>query len=180
MPVTHPQLHIVFAISALLANHHLLPVYGSIPCSNVSWMLQCSVDSASGPPCSECALHGRECVFDERLDKRRKVAREQTEELLRKTQEERNHARGCLEYLLNAIRYSDRADVDALIDAIRDGATDNQIPMLIAQITHLSPTSYVSDSPEWYVRPDRIADGVPDGVADGVTDNMLDGYGSQP
>jgi hypothetical protein len=131
--------------------------------------IKCSVDG-TGPPCTECALHGRECIFDEKQDKRRKVAREQIVEDLKRTQNDLKNARGYLEYLIDAIRYSNRDDVYALVDAIRSGASDEQIPDLILQLTRFPPKIAFSNPADGYPRYSKMLDGGADGTPDGLPD----------
>ncbi|KAL2854445.1 hypothetical protein BJY01DRAFT_243583 [Aspergillus pseudoustus] len=131
--------------------------------------IKCRVDG-SGPPCTECALHGRECIFDERQDKRRKVAREQIIEDLKRTQDELTYARGYLEYLLEAIRNGAPQDVYELVNAIRGGVADEQIPALISQITRISPKFDISHPSDGYSRYSQMLDGGQDDTPDGTPD----------
>ncbi|RHZ56241.1 hypothetical protein CDV55_104401 [Aspergillus turcosus] len=97
-------------------------VVGYLPCAQ-----------STGSPCSECALHGRDCIIDEFADKRRKVARDRVEEELA-------YYRGFLEQLLEAIRHGNRADIDAIINVIRSGASEKEIRLAVARLLDLEPT----------------------------------------
>ncbi|KAF4210486.1 hypothetical protein CNMCM8980_004070 [Aspergillus fumigatiaffinis] len=88
-------------------------------------VLKCSANS-TGAPCSECALHGRDCIIDEYADKRRKVARD-------RVQEELAYYREFVQQLLAAIRHGKRTDVDAIINVIRSGASLEKIHLIVAQ-----------------------------------------------
>ncbi|GKZ37299.1 hypothetical protein AbraIFM66950_008785 [Aspergillus brasiliensis] len=85
----------------------------------------CSADT-TGTPCAECALHDRECVIDEFADKRRKVA-------AKRAQEDLKYYRGFVEQLLEALRYSDHATIDGILDVIRSGATHDEIRAVLAR-----------------------------------------------
>ncbi|KAE8155393.1 hypothetical protein BDV40DRAFT_283838 [Aspergillus tamarii] len=84
---------------------------------------KCSADT-TGPPCAECALHGRDCVIDEFADKRRKVA-------ARRAQEELRYYRGFVEQLLKAIRHGEGTDVEAIVAVIRSGASHDEIRAVV-------------------------------------------------
>ncbi|KAE8388918.1 hypothetical protein BDV23DRAFT_102844 [Aspergillus alliaceus] len=84
---------------------------------------KCSADT-TGPPCAECALHGRDCVVDEFADKRRKVA-------ARRAQEELGYYRGFVEQLLKAIRCGEETDVQAIVAVIRSGASHDEIRAVV-------------------------------------------------
>ncbi|KAI2889041.1 hypothetical protein CBS63078_10333 [Aspergillus niger] len=86
---------------------------------------QCSADT-TGTPCAECALHDRECVIDEFADKRRKVA-------AKRAQEDLKYYRGFVEQLLEALRSSDCATIDGILDVIRSGATHDEIRAVLAR-----------------------------------------------
>ncbi|KKK19534.1 hypothetical protein ARAM_006861 [Aspergillus rambellii] len=107
---------------------------------------KCSADN-TGTPCTECALHNRECIIDEFADKRRKVA-------AKRAQEDLKYFRGFLEQLLEAIRYGDRTNVEILIEAIRTGASHEEIHSVISKFSNIQskielkiPTSVQSDLP---------------------------------
>jgi hypothetical protein len=82
--------------------------------------LQCS----TGNPCTECAAHDRECVYDESADKRRKVA-------AKRAQEQLEYYKGILERLLESIRYCERAEIEQIIAVIRGGASLDDISTVI-------------------------------------------------
>ncbi|GJP95745.1 transcriptional regulator family: Fungal Specific TF [Aspergillus niger] len=86
---------------------------------------KCSADT-TGTPCAECALHDRECVIDEFADKRRKVA-------AKRAQEDLKYYRGFVEQLLEALRSSDCATIDGILDVIRSGATHDEIRAVLAR-----------------------------------------------
>ncbi|GFF39574.1 putative C6 finger domain protein [Aspergillus udagawae] len=125
---------------------------------------KCSAHS-TGTPCSECALHGRDCIIDEYADKRRKVVRD-------RVQEELAYYREFVQQLLAAIRHGKRTDVDAIINVIRSGASLEKIHSIVAQ--SLSHTNDV-DGLEITVPGLKVPDGVsvsssadvkePDGVS---------------
>ncbi|GAD93628.1 C6 finger domain protein, putative [Paecilomyces variotii No. 5] len=81
---------------------------------------------STGNPCTECAAHDRECVYDESADKRRKVA-------AKRAQEQLEYYRGILERLLESIRYCERAEIDQIIAVIRGGASLNDISAVVEQ-----------------------------------------------
>ncbi|PLN77210.1 hypothetical protein BDW42DRAFT_6832 [Aspergillus taichungensis] len=87
---------------------------------------KCSADT-TGTPCTECALHNRECIIDEFADKRRKVA-------ARRAHEDLKYYRGFLEQLLTAIRYCNQSTVDSIIDLIRSGASEEEIQNTVSQL----------------------------------------------
>ncbi|KAF7165106.1 hypothetical protein CNMCM5623_009414 [Aspergillus felis] len=127
-------------------------------------VLKCSANS-TGNPCSECALHGRDCIIDEYTDKRRKVVRD-------RAQEELVYYREFVQQLLAAIRHGKRTDVDAIINVIQSGASLEKIHLIVAQ--SLSHTTGV-DGLEITVPELNVPDGVsvnssadvkePDGVS---------------
>ncbi|GIJ89644.1 hypothetical protein Asppvi_008589 [Aspergillus pseudoviridinutans] len=110
---------------------------------------KCSANS-TGTPCSECALHGRDCIIDEFADKRRKVVRD-------RAQEELVYYREFVEQLLAAIRHGKRTDVDAIINVIQSGASLEKIHLIVAQ--SLSHTTDV-DGLEITVPELNVPDGV--------------------
>ncbi|KAL1847944.1 hypothetical protein Plec18167_004909 [Paecilomyces lecythidis] len=81
---------------------------------------------STGNPCTECAAHDRECVYDESADKRRKVA-------AKRAQEQLEYYKGLLERLLDSIRYCERAEIDQIIAVIRGGASLNDISAVVEQ-----------------------------------------------
>lgn len=71
-------------------------------------------------PCSECQAHGRECIFDELSDRRRKAS-------AKRTQEELDTLRSFVEHLLGVIRDQDGSAVNQLVGLIRSGANQDEI-----------------------------------------------------
>jgi hypothetical protein len=84
---------------------------------------QCS----TGNPCSECAAHNRQCVYDETADKRRKA-------YIKHTQNQLHFFRGFLERLLASIRYADNQRLAELIGVIRGGGTNYDILSVVQSI----------------------------------------------
>ncbi|KKA21539.1 C6 finger domain protein [Rasamsonia emersonii CBS 393.64] len=82
---------------------------------------------STGNPCTECAAHNRECVYDEAADRRRKA-------FTKFTQEQLQYYRGFLERLLDSIRYGDRDRLDDMINVIRSGASMDEIAAMVDQI----------------------------------------------
>ncbi|KAI9925151.1 hypothetical protein MW887_006071 [Aspergillus wentii] len=101
----------MFLVSSLRTSAHL-------------FIFQCSAD-ITGTPCTECALHNRNCFIDEGADKRRKISVKRTEEELR-------YYREFVEQLLKAIRQGKHSDVDIIVNAIRSGASQEEIRSVIA------------------------------------------------
>ncbi|KAK9580836.1 hypothetical protein V6Z92_007943 [Aspergillus fumigatus] len=126
---------------------------------------KCSANS-TGAPCSECALHGRDCIVDEYADKRRKVARD-------RIQEELAYYREFVQQLLAAIRHGNRTDVDVIINVIRSGASLEKIHLIVAQ--SLSHTNEADGLEIRVCDPNKEPDGIsgnsspdakePDGVS---------------
>ncbi|KAJ5720600.1 uncharacterized protein N7483_008534 [Penicillium malachiteum] len=88
------------------------------------------------PTCSECQAHGRDCIFDELSDKRRKAA-------ARKTQEELDSLRTFLDDLLGVFRDfdPDSIHVQHVVDTIRSGGSNDAIRNAILEArSHLQPT----------------------------------------
>ncbi|OXV07154.1 hypothetical protein Egran_05089 [Elaphomyces granulatus] len=81
---------------------------------------------STGNPCSQCAAHGRECVYDEHADKRRKVA-------AKRTQEELEYYRDFVESLIDSIRYCEPGHIDQIINVIRSRATTDEILSVVKQ-----------------------------------------------
>lgn len=78
-------------------------------------------------PCTECSTHGRECVYNESADKRRKAYSETTVRQLENAVEQLKIAKNDLHYyhafledLLASIRYSNRYQLDQLVQVIQD------------------------------------------------------------
>jgi hypothetical protein len=55
-------------------------------------------------------------------------------------EEELAYYRGFLEQLLKAIRHGNRADIDAIIDVIRSGASEKEIRLVVARSLGLELT----------------------------------------
>lgn len=86
--------------------------------------LQCS----SQHPCSECAAHNRECIFDENADKRRKVYTKMTRDQL-------EYYRGFLERLVQSIRSADPQQLETLIGVIRqESSSYDDIAVIVSEI----------------------------------------------
>ncbi|KAA8644465.1 Zn(II)2Cys6 transcription factor domain-containing protein [Aspergillus tanneri] len=94
---------------------------------------KCNAADTAGSACSECALHGRECIVDEFADKRRKIAAKRTEETLK-------YYRGFVDELLEAIRTGDSASIEMMVDVIRSGASHKEIHSVITRILNQNPT----------------------------------------
>lgn len=83
--------------------------------------LNLSHDQCTGPPeCTECSAHGRDCIFDEASDKRRKAS-------VQRTQEQLDYFRSFVDDLISLIRDSDGPVVQEIVDSIRSGADPRQI-----------------------------------------------------
>ncbi|KAJ5272678.1 hypothetical protein N7478_007803 [Penicillium angulare] len=81
----------------------------------------------SGVPCSECQAHGRDCIFDELSDRRRKAS-------AKKTQEELANLRLFFDQLLDVFRLSDGAAIQHMIEIIRSGASQDEIRAAVLQL----------------------------------------------
>ncbi|KAE8150474.1 hypothetical protein BDV25DRAFT_110807 [Aspergillus avenaceus] len=91
------------------------------------------IKCGSGQPCDPCALHGRECVYDEYKDKRRKIAAELTQQNLHFYQE-------FVGSLLRAIQLGSPDNVERLINLIRQGAPlDDIVTMVNECLDQLPP-----------------------------------------
>ncbi|KAH8704893.1 putative C6 transcription factor SndA [Talaromyces proteolyticus] len=82
---------------------------------------------STGNPCSECAAHFRECVYDQSADKRRKEHAMTTRNQLQITQDNLSYYHKLLEDLLESIRYSDDNQLRQLFSAVRN-STRNPSP----------------------------------------------------
>ncbi|KAL1996040.1 hypothetical protein VTN49DRAFT_575 [Thermomyces lanuginosus] len=79
-------------------------------------------------PCSECAAHNRECIFDENADRRRKV-------YTKMTQNQLEYYRGFLERLLQSIRAADPQQLETLIGVIRqESSSYDDIAVVVGEI----------------------------------------------
>jgi hypothetical protein len=76
--------------------------------------------------CTKCETHGRECLYDETSDKRRKAA-------AKRTQEDLANVRGFVEQLLQVLRAGDSKTIQHLIHQIRSGASQEDIRAITLQ-----------------------------------------------
>ncbi|KAJ9200450.1 transcriptional regulator family: Fungal Specific TF [Paecilomyces variotii] len=76
------------------------------------------------PPCDNCRALNRECIFDESLDQRRRVA-------VKRTAEELNYHRDMLNDLFKVIRSANHSSAQQLLDIIRNDATPEEIRIYI-------------------------------------------------
>ncbi|KAJ5125987.1 hypothetical protein N7448_005298 [Penicillium atrosanguineum] len=86
---------------------------------------RCSMSPIS-TSCTECETHGRECLYDETSDKRRKAA-------AKRTQEDLGNLREFVEQLLHLLRAGDNNTVQHLIHQIRSGASQEDIRAITLQ-----------------------------------------------
>ncbi|KAJ5216231.1 uncharacterized protein N7498_002638 [Penicillium cinerascens] len=86
---------------------------------------RCSMNG-SGHSCTECETHGRDCLFDETSDRRRKAA-------AKRTQEDLANLREFVEQLLQLFRAGDNNTVQHLIHQIRSGASQEEIRVVVLQ-----------------------------------------------
>lgn len=87
-----------------------------------------SHNQCTGPPeCTECSAHGRDCIFDEASDKRRKAS-------VQRTQEQLDYFRSFLDDLICLIRDSDGPVVQEIVDNIRSGADPRQIRDILTRL----------------------------------------------
>ncbi|KAJ5499204.1 C6 transcription factor SndA [Penicillium expansum] len=99
----------------------------------------------SGPlVCSECLTHGRECIFDESSDKRRKASS-------KRALDELDYYRSFVEDFFGIFRASPEETVQYLVNTIRAGAAMEQIREIITSIMQdenrsISQNSDVGDS----------------------------------
>lgn len=83
-------------------------------------------------PCTECVIHGRECVTEELSDKRRKAS-------ARRTQKELNDTRSLLKSLLRLIRIGDAASLQTMVQTVRGGAELDEIRNFLDQVLPPNP-----------------------------------------
>lgn len=76
------------------------------------------------PPCDNCRALHRECIFDESLDQRRRVA-------AKRTAEELEYHRDMLNDLFKLIRSAEEARAQKLLEIIRNDATPEEIRLFI-------------------------------------------------
>ncbi|OQD73223.1 hypothetical protein PENDEC_c016G03682 [Penicillium decumbens] len=86
---------------------------------------RCSMNP-SGHCCTECETHGRDCLFDETSDRRRKAA-------ARRTQEDLANLREFVEQLLQLLRVGDNNTIQHFIRQIRSGASQDEIRAIVLQ-----------------------------------------------
>lgn len=90
------------------------------------------------PPCDNCRAFNRECIFDESLDQRRRVA-------AKRTADELTYHRDLLNDLFKVIRAADEAHAMRLLEIIRRDASAEEIRGFIdetlASITTTTGTS---------------------------------------
>ncbi|KAL4991823.1 hypothetical protein BDW68DRAFT_173763 [Aspergillus falconensis] len=82
-------------------------------------------------PCDTCRTLNRECVFDETLDQRRRVA-------AKRTAEELDYYRGLFNDLLRAMREGDRSSAIELVDMIRRDATNEELRLHIGDMLRIT------------------------------------------
>lgn len=96
--------------------------------------LQCS---GRPPPCKSCKTADAECVFDESLDLRRKVA-------AKRNLEELSYYRTLLYALLESLRNSDETELNKILDHIRGSPSLNSIAAIVAGPT-IDPSDVSSE-----------------------------------
>lgn len=96
--------------------------------------LQCS---GGPPPCNSCKTADAECVFDESLDLRRKVA-------AKRNLEELSYYRSLLYALLESLRNSDETELNEILDHIRGSPSLNSIAAIVAKPT-IDPSDVSSE-----------------------------------
>ncbi|EED19089.1 C6 transcription factor, putative [Talaromyces stipitatus ATCC 10500] len=79
------------------------------------------------PPCDNCRALHRECIFDESLDQRRRVA-------AKRTAEELEYHRDMLNDLFKVIRTADEKQAQRLLELIRSDATPEEIRLFIDEV----------------------------------------------
>ncbi|RAL17285.1 Zn(II)2Cys6 transcription factor domain-containing protein [Aspergillus homomorphus CBS 101889] len=82
------------------------------------------IPEGTGNPCTECRIHGRECVVNLSTDKRRKAAARQTEELLKLY-------RGLVEAMLGSLRIEDPKITQEVLAHVR---TKLPLPRLLKHL----------------------------------------------
>ncbi|KAH8427841.1 Zn(II)2Cys6 transcription factor domain-containing protein [Aspergillus melleus] len=119
---------------------------------------KCNAAETAGSSCSECALHGRDCIVDEFADKRRKISAKRTEESLK-------YYRGFVEELLEAIRSGDGSSIESIVNIIRSGASHKGIHSVVTRILNQSPREDgdSSDSRKKATPDGKMPDMTPDG-----------------
>ncbi|QGA12441.1 hypothetical protein EYB26_000085 [Talaromyces marneffei] len=79
------------------------------------------------PPCDNCRSLHRECIFDESLDQRRRVA-------AKRTAEELEYHRDMLNDLFKVIRTADEKQAQRLLEIIRSDGTPEEIRVFIDEV----------------------------------------------
>ncbi|RJE25613.1 hypothetical protein PHISCL_02080 [Aspergillus sclerotialis] len=104
------------------------------PKKNSTACQPCKQAKRSGPPspCKACEGSDSECVFDESLDLRRKVAIRRT---ITELEESRNYYRNLLNSLLTTLRSSELDKVNNLLNLIRSNAS---LPDIAAAVEDFS------------------------------------------
>ncbi|OJJ45381.1 hypothetical protein ASPZODRAFT_153041 [Penicilliopsis zonata CBS 506.65] len=77
-----------------------------------------------GNPCSECSLHGRECIFNESGDRRRKLS-------AKRVASELEWYIQFVDQLLKTIREGNQTTVDLVVDSIRSGTSVEDLKTLL-------------------------------------------------
>lgn len=75
---------------------------------------------STGNPCTECANHGRDCIYDVNADKRRKEHVLSTKQQLENTEDNLRFYHSFMEDILASIRVGDKYQVDQLVQVIQN------------------------------------------------------------
>ncbi|KAI9372127.1 C6 transcription factor [Aspergillus egyptiacus] len=101
--------------------HHEAPAPGGSPPEDRRSSPECTKKRCSGePPCENCRAFHRECIFDETLDQRRRVA-------AKRTADELDYHREMLNDLMKVVRDEDVVYGQRLFEIIRRGASSDDI-----------------------------------------------------
>ncbi|KAF3025328.1 hypothetical protein E8E15_008436 [Penicillium rubens] len=91
-------------------------------------MITSIIPKCTGPPhCTECSTHGRECIFDEAADRRRKAS-------AKRIQDQLDHFRSFVDDLIGLIRDSDGPTVQLIVNTIRSGATPGEVRDILTRL----------------------------------------------
>ncbi|OKL55654.1 hypothetical protein UA08_08982 [Talaromyces atroroseus] len=82
---------------------------------------------STGRPCSECATHERECIYDETADKRRKEHVMSTKNQLQATEEVLGFYHKFLEDLLESLRLGSKGQLHELVEVVQS-TVRNHLP----------------------------------------------------
>ncbi|GIJ98675.1 hypothetical protein Aspvir_000793 [Aspergillus viridinutans] len=93
--------------------------------------------SGRPPPCTSCKITDAECVFDESLDLRRKVA-------AKRNLEELSYYRSLLFALLESLRNPDETELNKILDHIRGSPSLNSIAAIVGGPT-IDPSDVSSE-----------------------------------